>query len=264
MGFKKYISSFFRLLKLGWLADGCRYAFVYCKRYAANRAYAVGHKKFAFPPPYYMYETYTLDYKAYLEDGRQTAGEIMVLLSPYINFGEAGKTIADWGCGPGRVVRHLPGIIGQQHKIIGCDYNDVYIKWCAQNISGVNFLNNTLEPPLPLPPGSTDAVYGLSIFTHLSAQAHIVWAAELCWCLRCRVAKAGKGCCLPSSSSTTKGSWWCVGTTRKVTACMPHFNHQHSCSSCSVILLCYSTSPAANPAGWMVCRIPGCCKSLLA
>jgi SAM-dependent methyltransferase len=178
MAVKKYIASLLRRLNLGRLADTCRYRWLYCKRYRANRAFARQHPDFAFPPSYYIYETYTLDYRAYFEDGRQTAKEIMALLQQHINLNGVGKTIVDWGCGPGRVVRHLP-VAAAGHRIVGCDYNDVYVQWCSNNIKEVTFLKNELLPPLPLPAASADAVYGLSIFTHLSATAHDAWAKEL-------------------------------------------------------------------------------------
>jgi SAM-dependent methyltransferase len=179
MGLKKYISSFFRRLNLGRLADGCRYIYVYCKKYMVNRAFARQHSSFAFPPPYFMYETYTLDFKAYLEDGRQTAMEIMALFTPHINFEAGGKTLLDWGCGPGRVVRHLPQLVAAGNKITACDYNEVYVTWCTKNIREVQFLKNELQPPLALAPASINGIYGLSIFTHLAAGSHTTWAAEL-------------------------------------------------------------------------------------
>jgi SAM-dependent methyltransferase len=176
---KKYISSILRYFKLGRLADGCRFAWLYSKSYFANRAVVRQHPGFMFPPAYYIYETYTLNYKAYLNDGRQTAEEIVALLRPYINFEKGSKTVVDWGCGPGRIVRHLPTIVGEQHTITGCDYNNKYIYWCSNNITGVDFLKNELLPPLPLPTAGADAAYGLSIFTHLSAASHQAWAQEL-------------------------------------------------------------------------------------
>lgn len=120
-----------------------------------------------------------MDYRAYGEDGRQTAAEIKALLQPYIAFTEKPTTIVDWGCGPGRIVRHWPQLIGQGHTVIGCDYNERYINWCQKNIEGVIFYKNELLPPLPLPDNTADAVYGLSIFTHLSSANHDSWAAEL-------------------------------------------------------------------------------------
>jgi SAM-dependent methyltransferase len=175
---KKYLSSFLRRFNLGWLADGCRYAWIYCKNYIANSTYARQHSNFAFPPPYFIYETYTLHYKAYLEDGRATAAEIMAIFAAHINFEEGPKTLLDWGCGPGRIVRHLPQIAGATHKITACDYNDTYINWCTANISNVLFLKNGLQPPLPVEPDSVHGIYGLSIFTHLAAESHSTWAAE--------------------------------------------------------------------------------------
>lgn len=120
-----------------------------------------------------------MDYRAYAEDGRQTAAEIKGLLEPHLSFGAGPLTIVDWGCGPGRIVRHWPDLIGERHTIVGCDYNALYIDWCKKHIPGVQFSQNELEPPLPLPKASANVVYGLSIFTHLSQSNHDAWAAEL-------------------------------------------------------------------------------------
>jgi SAM-dependent methyltransferase len=176
---KKYIASLLRMFHLNKLADTVRFAWHFAKNYRSNSGYKRQHRAFAFPPPYYIYETYAMDYRAYAEDGRQTAAEIKALLEPYLAFDAQPLTIVDWGCGPGRIVRHWPQLIGERHTIIGCDYNTLYIDWCQKHISDVQFSQNGLEPPLPLPEASADAVYGLSIFTHLSESNHYAWAAEL-------------------------------------------------------------------------------------
>jgi SAM-dependent methyltransferase len=176
---KKYIASFLRMFHLNKLADTARFAWLYAKNYPANRQYKRQHRQFAFPPPYYIYETYTMDYRAYAEDGRQTAMEIKALLEPYLVFNNNQLTMVDWGCGPGRIVRHWPQLMGKGHTIIGCDYNTHYIDWCKKHITGVTFNQNQLLPPLPLTEACADAVYGLSIFTHLSEASHYAWAAEL-------------------------------------------------------------------------------------
>jgi SAM-dependent methyltransferase len=176
---RKYIASFLRMLHLNKLADTVRFAWLYAKNYPSNRQYRRQHPQFAFPPPYYIYETYAMDYRAYAEDGRQTAAEIKALLEPHLMFDKAPLTIVDWGCGPGRIVRHWPQLIGEGNRVMGCDYNARYIDWCKKHIAGVTFCQNELLPPLPLTEASADAMYGLSIFTHLSESNHYAWAAEL-------------------------------------------------------------------------------------
>ena len=58
-----------------------------------------------------------------------------------MNFNKA--SILDWGCGPGRIVRHLPSIVSKA-KIFGSDYNEESINWCRENIEDVGFEVNGL------------------------------------------------------------------------------------------------------------------------
>ena len=60
----------------------------------------------------------------------------------------------------------------------------------------VTFAVNRIEPPLPYPGAAMDLVYGLSVFTHLSAAHQDAWMGELA-----RVVRPG-GCAL----ITTQGS----------------------------------------------------------
>ncbi len=85
----------------------------------------------------------------------------------------------DWGCGPGRVVQHLISILPEDCQIFGCDYNHEYVSWCSENIKGVCFAENDLSPPLPYESNFFNAIYGISIFTHLSLEMHYKWIEEL-------------------------------------------------------------------------------------
>lgn len=170
--------SLVRKLQLGRLADRIRFYFHFAVHFLSNRHFSIAHPGFVFPPAYYLYETYRLDYAAYYNDGRQTAVELIRLLLPWKNLHEKSSTVMDWGCGPGRVVRHLPGLLERQEGIYGTDYNAEYIRWNNRNIPGVKFLHNELLPPLDLKSNSLDVIYGLSIITHLSPSAHEAWVNE--------------------------------------------------------------------------------------
>jgi len=179
MSFKQSFSSFLRKAGLAAFADKARYYFQYWKAYPRNLAFAQQHPNFVFPPPYFIYETYTLDYRDYYEDGKQTANEILQLIRPFFIPDKFSHHILDWGCGPARVVRQLPYFLRADDKVYGCDYNREYIQWNAKNIQGVHFIKNELEPPVNLADHSMDAIYGLSIFTHLSEKNHEAWIKEL-------------------------------------------------------------------------------------
>ncbi|MBS1510379.1 MAG: class I SAM-dependent methyltransferase [Bacteroidetes bacterium] len=175
----KYISRLIRKIRLSAWADKLRYYLEYLKNYSDNNQFQKKHPGFIFPPPYFMYETYAVHYRDYHEDGLQTAKEILNELGLHINFSEPGKSLLDWGCGPARVVRHIPGLLPVQQHVFGCDYNAAYVNWCSKNITGIQFFRNELEPPTIFQPAALDGVYALSIITHLSAINHEKWIAEL-------------------------------------------------------------------------------------
>lgn len=194
---KQQIKSIIRGLGLSKLADDIRYRYVYYKNKKKNDAFLKDHPQEQFPSPYMIYETFRLDYKIYYDDGLETAEWIKNEVKPYLN--PSTKAILDWGCGPGRVIRHLPKVFGSYYKIYGTDYNQRYVDWCEQNLTGITFKKNGLYPPLLFDDDSMDLVYGISIFTHLSEDAHYKWIDELC-----RVTHSGGIILLTTHGNVTK------------------------------------------------------------
>jgi hypothetical protein len=94
-----------------------------------NRTFLQNHPRLKFPPPYYIYETYRLNYQEYYEDGLETARELVDLVRKHKSL--EGRWL-DWGCGPGRITRHLPGIL--ENMRIYDSYNSGYIE-CVSSIS---------------------------------------------------------------------------------------------------------------------------------
>lgn len=179
MSIKKSIGKFIRRSNIAGVADRTRFYSQYLANYFPNKKFLSLNTAINFPPPYFLYETYELNYANYYNDGLQTASEIVSILQPFINFDQPGKALLDWGCGPGRIVRHLPALLDNRHAVYGCDYNAVYINWCTKNLLNITFAKNELTPPTSFANDSFDAVYGLSVITHLSAQNHFAWIAEL-------------------------------------------------------------------------------------
>ncbi len=149
-----------------------------------NARYARERPGVAFPPDYMLFEAFQLDYQKYLEGGERTARWIQGLFEQYAPM--QGKSVLDWGCGPARVIRHFPGLLGAGASVCGTDYNAQTIAWCKEHISGVQFALNQLQPPTVFADAQFDFIYGISIFTHLSAPNHEAWFAELM-----RVSKPG-------------------------------------------------------------------------
>ncbi len=166
-----------RRVGLIYIIDYARFTVIRQKNNSKNKAFKKRYPNESFPPPYMVYETFRLDYQRYFDSGKDTAEWIKKEIDNFKII--KNWNILDWGCGPGRVIRHLPTIIGNDCSFFGSDYNPEYVTWCAKNIPNVTFKKNELNPPLLFNTGEMDLVYGLSIFTHLSEHSHYEWIDEL-------------------------------------------------------------------------------------
>lgn len=172
---KQSIKSIIEFLHLGKLVDKLRFYQQYLSNYSTISAFLKQHKSEAFPTPYMIYETFRLDYERYWKSGREDAEWVINLVTPFQYL--TGKRILDWGCGPARVIRHFPKLLNA--TFYGTDYNDKYVDWCKNNISGIDFRKNHLNPPLAFEINSLDFIYSISIFTHLSKESHFQWIDEM-------------------------------------------------------------------------------------
>jgi ubiquinone/menaquinone biosynthesis C-methylase UbiE len=87
------------------------------------------------------------------------------------------RSLLDFGCGCGRVVRHwnvFPSL-----RVHGSDYNAQLVAWCRAALPFASFATNGLAPPLPYSDESFDLVYSISVFTHLPEALQRPWIDEL-------------------------------------------------------------------------------------
>ncbi|RYD96995.1 MAG: class I SAM-dependent methyltransferase [Sphingobacteriales bacterium] len=173
---KQQIKSLIEAMGLGFAADKARFWYQYAQQKGKINAFKAAHPGMPLPTPFMIYETFRLDYAKYLETGRAAAESIYQEVNPFIAL--QGKAILDWGCGPGRVVRHFPDLLPTA-RVYGSDYNSEYVNWCRDNLKQITFTQNQLAPPIPLEAGSLDFIYAISIFTHLSAKMHLEWMNEM-------------------------------------------------------------------------------------
>ncbi len=110
----------------------------------------------------------------YLDYGRRIRDEILSLLPTTWDW--RGKRILDFGCGAGRVLRHLLPEAEQGAELHGCDIDGPSIDWLAEALSPpLHVFRNRELPPLDRPDATFDVVYAVSVFTHLTDQ----WASWL-------------------------------------------------------------------------------------
>lgn len=178
MPLKTRLGSVLRRLRLMPLAEEVRYAWLLTRTTRARRLFEAEHPAVRLPPTRDLYETFGLDYRSYYYGGREVAQWIAGFVGAHLD--RAGGTLVDWGCGPARVVRHLPAILGPSWQVHGTDLDEGVIAWCRANVPDVEFHANALQPPLPFAAGTVDALYSISVLTHLSRDGHGQWVAELC------------------------------------------------------------------------------------
>lgn len=113
----------------------------------------------------------------FLEIGRRGAeSTIRVLERNGVHIADL-RSILDFGCGCGRVIRHLGSL--KTPKLYGSDYNGRVIEWCRRNLSFAGFEANGLCPPLNYADEAFDLVYSLSVLTHLPEALQLQWVKEL-------------------------------------------------------------------------------------
>jgi len=174
---KGQISNLLRRLGLMYFTDWVRYYMQKFKNRKINRDFKIKYPDVKLPPDYLIYESFQINYQKYYTDSIETVTWLTDHLRKHIELKD--KRILDWGCGPGRIIRHLPNVVGNGCEYFGTDYNKKTIDWCVNNLSGIQFNNNSLAAQLPYEDNFMDVIYGISIFTHLSEQLHYDWYTEL-------------------------------------------------------------------------------------
>jgi len=174
---KGNLSNLVRNLGLLHNADYARYFFQKLVNYRANQRFKLNFPDLALPPDYLIYESFQLHYQKYYFGGLDTASWLKSLLYKHLQINEV--KILDWGCGPGRIIRHLPDLMGSHNQFYGTDVNANSIDWCTNYLPKIKFNNNNIAAKLPYANDFFDVIYGISIFTHLSEQSHFEWFNEL-------------------------------------------------------------------------------------
>jgi SAM-dependent methyltransferase len=116
--------------------------------------------------------------RSFFLSGQAFAAQLAALLEQNGYHPGSFRTILDFGCGVGRVTRHL-GKWGAD-RVIGVDRDPEAIAWCKDNLPafGSYFCNST-RTRLDIESGSVDLLCAVSVFTHLSEPDFDYWLTEV-------------------------------------------------------------------------------------
>jgi ubiquinone/menaquinone biosynthesis C-methylase UbiE len=157
--------------------DNLLFKFKYFNNKKKNLEYANTNSNIKFPPDYYLYETYKLDYQTYIEDGNLSAQEIIDWTNKYL--AKNNLNILEWGCGVSRTCRHLYKYVPSNSKIFACDINKEMIDWNTNNIEEITFSLINYNPPTSYETNKFNLIFGISVFTHIDTTQQENWLVEI-------------------------------------------------------------------------------------
>jgi len=108
--------------------------------------------------------------------GRDVYAHVSEVLPPEWDW--SGKTVLDFGCGSGRLLRWLLPHLVDGATLTGCDIHEPSIRWLREQYPAtVTVYVNDPEPGLPESDDAFDLACAVSVFTHLTSWAP--WLLEL-------------------------------------------------------------------------------------
>jgi SAM-dependent methyltransferase len=114
--------------------------------------------------------------QAYDEAGRALLQQLLARLPDGFSF--ESRRVLDFGCGAGRVLRHLLDE-ATAGEVWGCDIDAPSIAWLESHLSPpLRVFRCAERPPLPFADESIDLVWALSVFTHID-DAWSDWLLEI-------------------------------------------------------------------------------------
>jgi len=131
---KTRISKILRSLGILILSDKIRFFYLHLKTLKERKDFISRNPNIPIPPAYLIYESFDLNYDSYYFASRKTAEWLLNHFKKFLDL--HNKNILDWGCGPARIVRHLPDLLDNSCAIYATDYNPRTIAWNKKEIAG--------------------------------------------------------------------------------------------------------------------------------
>lgn len=143
---------------------------------------AAGNLDVQIPPPHLRYRVAGTDNgEWFVTSGAKSLRDLdQALASVRVSYGDF-KDILEWGCGCGRILRHLPPSPG---KLYGNDIDAEAIAWISAHMPWIETSLTDGKPPLPYGDGAFDLIFNHSVMTHLDVDYQDAWLAELARVLR--------------------------------------------------------------------------------
>lgn len=117
------------------------------------------------------------DHDKFLGVGRVVYGDLKWMLARAGRPIDSYKSILDFGCGCGRVLRYFRPNGG---FIAGSDVDAEAVEWCSDNLTNVDTaVVNDPCPPMKFADATFDLIIAISVFTHFPKDIENAWLDEL-------------------------------------------------------------------------------------
>jgi len=175
---KQHLLQVARRLHLLASADRLHYLGHRMRSSVANRRFVAEYPEYALPPAALAFEAYGhTSWQDYRATGQAHAAAMVALIREQAAPGRL--RIAEWGCGCGRILRHIAPAGLRDAELSGFDVDQQAIDWCRTHLAGIAFWRCEALPPLPAADGRFDVVYHYSVWTHLSESSVRAWSTDL-------------------------------------------------------------------------------------
>lgn len=115
---------------------------------------------------------------AFIRVGTEIANNVFDALSSYLpSLGNGDVSVLDFGCGPGRVA--LPLYHSHRFPTAAVDVSPKAVDYLTNTLKEITVLRTEYLPPLPFPNGYFDAIYSISVWTHLPLDLQWPWLREM-------------------------------------------------------------------------------------
>ena len=125
----------------------------------------------------------TTSRRVFLSVGRAAAADVGRAFASARALEQAYPRWLDFGCGSGRITRHLIGA-SDIEELWGTDVDREAIAWVQRYLPAGTYFINSTEPPLPFPAAHFDVVLAGSVFSHLNEDPQRAWLTELARLMR--------------------------------------------------------------------------------
>lgn len=143
-----------------------------------------GASDIELPPPRLRRRvTGTDDGDWFLKSGEKSLDDLRRALASIERSYEDFNDVLEWGCGCGRILRHLP-VPDFPRTLHGNEIDAEAIAWVSAHMPWIATSLTKGEPPLPYPNGSFDLIFNHSVMSHLDEDYQDAWLAELARVLR--------------------------------------------------------------------------------